>query len=71
MRLILGGGNGNPGCGGTGRILQYDMVCDKGASATATPNGTMFIYDSPARKVDPVAGCTYRVVWRTPAACPV
>ena len=71
MRLIMGGGNGSPGCS-KGRILRYDMVCDKTASvAGAAPNGTMFIYDTPARKVDPVPGCTYRVVWRTPAACPV
>jgi|EP01043_Picozoa_sp_COSAG02_P014793 diketogulonate reductase-like aldo/keto reductase len=70
MRLILGGGNGNPGCN-RGRILQYDMVCDKSASANAGPNTTMFIYEQPPRKVDPVAICTYRVVWRTPAACPV
>jgi alpha-L-fucosidase len=72
MRLILKGGDGQPGCGGTGRTLQFDMVCDKTTTAAnAAPNGTMFIYDTPARKVDPVPGCTYRVVWRTPAACPV
>ena len=69
MRLILGGGNGNPGCK-RGRMLQYDMVCDRSASANAGPNSTMFIYEQPPRKVDPVALCTYRVVWRTPAACP-
>jgi hypothetical protein len=68
MRLILGGGGSHPGCP-DGRILQYDMVCDEGAPATAPPNATVGIYDSPARKVDPIPGCTYVVEWHHPAAC--
>ena len=70
MRLIMGGGDGNPGCSPAGRILQYDMVCDKGGAAGAAPNSTVFIYDTPGRKVDPIAHCTYVVEWHRPAACP-
>ena len=70
MRLIMGGGDGNPGCSPAGRILQYDMVCDKGGPAGAAPNSTVFIYNTPGRKVDPIAHCTCVVEWHHPAACP-
>jgi hypothetical protein len=66
LRLVLGGGDSNPGCRGP-RILQYDMICDKAAASSAAPN----IYEQPPRRVDPIPICTYRVVWRTPHACPV
>ena len=68
MRLILGGGDAQPGCS-AGRILQYDMVCDKGGSLLAPPKPTMYIYDTPVRKVDPIPPCTYVVEWSHPAAC--
>ena len=76
MRLNLGGGNPGPGSacakgahGPSARTLQYDMICDKAVPATNPPNGTMFIFDTPPRKADPIAPCTYLVQWRTPAAC--
>jgi alpha-L-fucosidase len=64
MRLILSGGSPNPGCGNL-RTLWYDMVCDKAATATQGPNATLFI----SSNIDPMPGCTYRVVWHTAAAC--
>ena len=70
MRLILGGGVGQPGCSGSGRILQYDMVCDKSAPLSSPPNTTMSIYNTPARSTDPIPACTYVVEWHHPAACP-
>lgn len=69
MSLELGGGTSQPGCN-HGRTLRYDMVCAKGkAAAHAAPNATMFIYDTPARKIDPIPGCAYVVEWHHPAAC--
>jgi hypothetical protein len=52
--------------------VQYinDMVCHKGGAAGVAPNSTVFIYDTPGRKVDPIAHCTYVVEWHHPAACP-
>jgi hypothetical protein len=29
----------------------------------------MFIYDTPARKIDPIPACAYVVEWHHPAAC--
>ena len=67
MSLVLGGGDAQPGCGGSGgRTLRYDMVCDKSGLPSAPPNATMVI---PGRKVDPIPTCTYVVEWHHPAAC--
>ena len=69
VRLILGGGDKLPGCGGTGRTLWYDMVCDPSAAPDAGPNATMFIYPAKGQPPTGVPGCTYKVEWRTRLAC--
>lgn len=66
MRLVLGGGSGNPGCN-HGRTLWYDFYCAKQEAQAAGPNATMFIYSDP--RYPNIPDCVYRVEWHTPLAC--